>query len=117
MQIHGWKEEHLKQNIKQSDIYWLAGVEKDQHLEYIREYPAFYNKLPGVNAASNKTKTAAVFQLMQNYHPDIFDFVLKTFNMPDEQALLKEFDLRVYVLVLNLGSIDGEEAHSTCIHR
>jgi hypothetical protein len=47
--------------------------------------------LPGVGAASNKKDTAAIFKLMQKFHPSEFDFAPRTFNMPEDQAVLQEF--------------------------
>ena len=90
VETHGWKEDHLKQNVSKADIYWLAGIERELHYELIQNHTIF-NKLPGVDAVSNKSKTATVFKLMHKFHRELFDFVPQTFNMPEEAEELKEF--------------------------
>ena len=37
-----------------------------------------------MGAASNKKIMASIFNTVQKYHPEEYDFVPKTFNMPED---------------------------------
>lgn len=86
-----WKEQHLKDKVKDQDIYWLAGTDFAHHLELIKEHDVIFNRLPGVEAGSNKKIFSQIFQQLQRTHPDEFDFIPRTFVMPKEAKEASEY--------------------------
>ncbi len=40
--------------------------------------------MPGISAGSNKAELTKIFKILENNNPDIYDFMPKTFLMPEE---------------------------------
>ena len=81
-----WKADHLKANVKSSQVYWLAGPNWfNEHAEDIRDYTCVFNKLPGMDAASNKVRMAQIFSLVNT------DFIPRSFQMPGEADSLRAY--------------------------
>ena len=89
MSQNNWTEEHIKDKVSKCDVFWLAGP--DKQFEMIREHDIIFNQLPGIGVASNKRKFAQIMNTIQKHHPEEFDFVPRTFTMPEDAQILLDF--------------------------
>ena len=53
-------------------------------------YKTIFNRLPGAEAAGNKKRLAEIMRRVQTDN-DEYDFVPRSFVMPQDQELLQEF--------------------------
>ena len=68
----------------QSDIYWVHP--SNEVIELVNEHNCIFNIMPGISGmAGNKRRLANIFKRLVRNHPKSFDFVTRTFCMPDER--------------------------------
>ena len=74
-----------KESIPHSHSLTLSDLDKIMHVK------ALYNRLPGLQAVSNKKTLGKIFQRWHKHYESDFNFAPITFSLPEESEQLKHY--------------------------
>lgn len=73
-------------------MVWLwSGSSGQEVVDAIQKRNAIFNLLPGIDAVGNKKLQSQVFNQMQAMYDAEYNFIPKTFAIPEESAELKQY--------------------------
>ena len=83
----GYKEVYLK-DAKATVIWQFAGSAAENNIQIMNQ-KAIYNYMPGIGHFCNKKETASIFRNMIKHYPDDFEFVPKSYLLPEHTSELE----------------------------
>lgn len=83
-------------------MVWLTPLKKEESMHFpflithtdldkIMNVKALYNRLPGLQAVSNKKTLGKIFKRWHKHYESDFNFAPMTFSLPDESEQLKHY--------------------------